>query len=86
MGAKVICTCPKCIVHWVIVDGQKIPGNKISTQLRRQHEISATASRSPDFATRPSPLGVKDFLDEEDDEVYGLGKPKSSRGVWTYFS
>ncbi|KAJ6481127.1 hypothetical protein C8R45DRAFT_933026 [Mycena sanguinolenta] len=67
MGAKVVCTCPECLVHWVDVDGQQIPGRKISSQQRRLHEISAAANRSPDFPSKPIPVGSKN-LDEDDDK------------------
>ncbi|KAJ6474087.1 hypothetical protein DFH09DRAFT_1109715 [Mycena vulgaris] len=30
MVAKYVCICPKCLKHWVIVDGQRIPGRKIN--------------------------------------------------------
>jgi hypothetical protein len=85
MVLKVVCTCPQCICHFVLVDGERVPGKKISSQLRRRHEISAAANRSPDFATKPGPSGVKEFLDEDNDGGYEPGKTQSSRGLWLLF-
>ncbi|KAJ7750592.1 hypothetical protein B0H16DRAFT_1419782, partial [Mycena metata] len=70
-GKRVICTCPECIEKRVIVDNQAIPGDRITQQLRRIHELRAAANRSPEYAkTRNSqarPIGVEDLMDEEAD-------------------
>jgi hypothetical protein len=81
MGGKVICTCAECLGHWVILDGQRIPGKKISSQLRRRHEISATVNRSPEYPTKPSPLGVKEVLDEDNEEVSDIGKAGNAQSA-----
>ena len=69
MGKKVICTCPMCVVKRVVVHGGEIPGDRISQQLRRVHELAATANASPEYKkTRKSkahPIGVEEFSDEE---------------------
>lgn len=88
MGVKVICTCPLCINHQVTVDGQQIPGKKVSSQARRRHEISAAASRSPDFSTKPTPIGTKDLpenLNEDNLSDPESPDPKHSLGVWYMF-
>ncbi|KAJ7159115.1 hypothetical protein C8R43DRAFT_948457 [Mycena crocata] len=79
MAVKVICTCSKCILCWVIVDGQRMPGNKVSSQLRRRHEISDAVHRSPDFAPKPSTMGTKDLpIDDDDDASLSVSKPSES--------
>jgi hypothetical protein len=70
MGKKVTCTCPDCLKHHIIIDGQQIPGNRISQQLRRTHELHAAANRSAEYSkpgnSKAHPVGVERFLDEEE--------------------
>ncbi|KAJ6469929.1 hypothetical protein C8R45DRAFT_1078572 [Mycena sanguinolenta] len=79
MGKKVICTCPECIEHWVTVDGQRIPGARITQQLRRVHELRTAANGSPEYAkphkSKVRPIGVEEPFDEEDIKVKSSGSP-----------
>jgi hypothetical protein len=80
MGKKVICMCLECVQHHVIVDGQKIPGHRVSQQCHRLHELAATANHLPDFAKagNPHPIGVQELSDEYGD---GQDKSKNSPGM-----
>jgi hypothetical protein len=75
MGRKVICTCPECVQHHVIVNDQKIPGHRVSQQC---HQLAATANHLPDFAKagNPHPIGVQELSDE-----YGDGQDKSKNSL-----
>ncbi|KAJ6506567.1 hypothetical protein C8R45DRAFT_1069630 [Mycena sanguinolenta] len=79
MGKKVICTCPKCIEHWVTVDGQQIPGARITQQLRQVHELRTAANGSPEYAkphkSKVRPIGVEEPFDEEDIKAKSSGSP-----------
>ncbi|KAJ7240964.1 hypothetical protein C8J57DRAFT_1478017 [Mycena rebaudengoi] len=62
--------------HRVIVDGQEIPGAKVSQQLRRVHELNAAANASPEYKkpqkSKAHPIGVEEFSDEEDKSASGF--------------
>jgi hypothetical protein len=83
MARKVICTCLECIQHHrVVLDGQEMPGCRVTQQLRRVHEIVAAANRAPEYAQghtskvgNSHPVGVEEFFEEEGD---GKNKAKSS--------
>jgi hypothetical protein len=80
MGKTVICTCPECIEHRVIVDDQQISGRKVTQQRRRLHEIAAAANRSPYYAKahKSHPVGIEEHVDDEED---GRDKAGSSAGA-----
>jgi hypothetical protein len=81
MAKKVICTCPECIQHYrADFNGQKIRGHKVTQQLRRLHELTAAANRSPDYAKAPNsyPVGIDETFDEKED---GKAKSEGSPGA-----
>ncbi|KAF8200533.1 hypothetical protein K438DRAFT_1758746 [Mycena galopus ATCC 62051] len=80
MGKKVICVCPECSEHQVIVHGQQIQGRKVTPQLRRLHELAAAANHSPDYtkAQKFHPVGIEELFSEEED---GKNKSGSSPGI-----
>ncbi|KAJ7459003.1 hypothetical protein FB451DRAFT_1563831 [Mycena latifolia] len=85
MGKKVTCTCPVCIEHRVTINGQEIPGRRVTPQQRRVHEIAAVANRVPEYAKartsqarKSHPVGVEELFDEEED---GKNKPRNSSDV-----
>ena len=66
----VVCTCKDCILHTVIVDSQRVAGRKVSSQIRRRHELSDRVEKSPFFGSKSNPKGRKvlspgDDLDNE---------------------
>jgi len=81
MVKKVICTCPECIQHHTDSHGQRIPGRKVTQQLRRLHELTAAANPSPHYATTATshPVGIDESSDNED--KVGKEKLGSSPGV-----
>ncbi|KAJ6503589.1 hypothetical protein C8R45DRAFT_1070244 [Mycena sanguinolenta] len=79
MSKKVVCTCPECIEHWVTVDDQRIPGARITQQLRRVHELRTAANGSLEYAkphkSKVRPIGVEEPFDEEDIKAKSSGSP-----------
>jgi hypothetical protein len=81
MGKKVVCVCPECIQHRVLVNGERVPGQKVTPQRRRLDEIAAAAKRSPDYAkaTKSHPVGVEELFDEEEDDKGQSGGSPSTQ-------
>jgi hypothetical protein len=74
MGKKVTCTCPEHTKHQVIVDGQQIPGYRVTQQIRWQHKITTATNCSPDYTKvrntktcNAHPVDVEELFDEEED-------------------
>ncbi|KAJ7200253.1 hypothetical protein B0H12DRAFT_1081232 [Mycena haematopus] len=84
MGKTVICTCPECLQRHVVVHGQRIQGRRVTQQLRRIHELKATANRSPDYAKAHNshPVGIEEIFDEGEDDKNRSGSSAGAQYLY----